>query len=262
MFGGSRKGKNIMFRTMLVEDSHSFRRAVKFYLQSEFPSMSIVEASDGIEALREIDTCPPNLIFMDIKLPGENGLELTRKIKANHPNIIITILTSYDLQEIQEAATQCKADYLFSKGSIATGEIAALVKSIILERGFNANGSMEAYALRRETIAPLILKRRIWWGPVPGASSYVVYVSRDRTLLEPDHFSWETTPGIISKLVIGKTDLIIPDELPEFPTEPGTYHIGITSRDDLGNQSDPLLLSGLFKFLAPSAPLRGGIECL
>jgi len=121
----------------------------------------------------------------------------------------------------------------------------------------------EAYALRRrEKIAPLIHKRRIWWEPVPEASSYRVYVSKDRTIFEPDHFSWETTPGIISKLVIGKTELILPDEWLELPTESGTYYIGITSRDDLGNQSDPFLLSGLFKFLAPSAPLRGGIENL
>ncbi len=127
----------------------------------------------------------------------------------------------------------------------------------------NANGSTEAYALRkREKIAPLILKRRIWWEPGPGASSYVVYVSKDRTIFEPASFSWETTPGTMSKLVIGKTELVIPDEWPEFPTESGTYYVGITSRDDIGNQSAPLLLSGLFKFHAPSPPLRGGIEYL
>ena len=248
---------------MLVEDSHSFRQVVRLYLQSEFPSMSIVEAADGVEALKEIDSCPPNLIFMDFILPGENGLELTRKIKASHPNIMIILLTSYDLQEIRKVATQCKPDYFFNKGSIATGEIAALVKSILSEKGFRANGSMEAVEFRRRgKITPWVLKRRIWWESVPEASSYEVYVSRDRTLLEPDHFSWETTPGIISKPVIGKTELIIPDEWPEFPTEPGTYYIGITSKDDLGNQSDPFLLSGLFKFFAPSAPLRGGIEYL
>jgi hypothetical protein len=150
-----------------------------------------------------------------------------------------------------------------SKGSIATGEIAALVKSILLEKGSNANGSTEAYALRRrEKIAPLILKRRIWWESVPEASSYRVYVSKDRTIFEPASFSWETTPGIISKLVIGKTELVIPDEWPEFPTESGTYYIGITSKDDIGNQSAPLLLSGVFKFHAPPAPSRGGIEYL
>lgn len=119
----------------------------------------------------------------------------------------------------------------------------------------------DSYALRRrEKIAPLIRKRRIWWESVPEASSYIVYVSKDRTIFEPASFSWETTPGIISKLVIGKTDLVIPDEWLEFPTEPGTYYVGITCEDELGNQSAPLLLSGLFKFFAPSAPLRGGIE--
>jgi len=263
MFGGSRKDKNMMFRTMLVEDNYSFRQVFKLYLQSEFPSMSITEVADGVEALKEIDACPPNLIFMDFILPGEDGLKLTRKIKASHPDIMIIILTSFDLQEIQEIAIQCKPDYFFNKGSITKGGIATLLKSILSEKGFRADGSMEAVeSRRREKITPWVRKRRIWWKSVSEASSYEVYVSRDRTPLEPDHFSWETTPGIISKMVIGKTELIIPDEWLEFPTEPGTYHIGITSRDDLGNQSDPLLLSGLFKFLAPSAPLRGGIEYL
>ena len=252
-----------MFRTMLVEDNPSFRRVLEYYLQSEFPSMCIVEAVNGVQALKEIDSHPPDLIFMDIKLPGENGLELTRKIKTSHPDIIIIILTSCDLPESRKVATQYKADYFFSKGSMATGEISALVKSILLEKGLSANGSIEAFELRRRgKITPLILKRRIWWESVPKVSSYVVYVSKERRIFEPDNFSWEITPGIISKTVTGKTNVIIPDEWPEFPTEPGTYYIGITSTDDLGNQSDPFLLSGLFKFIAPPAPMRGGIEYL
>jgi len=109
---------------------------------------------------------------------------------------------------------------------------------------------------------PLIRKRRIWWERVPEATSYVVYVSKDSKILGPAKFSWENTPKIVFKLVIGKTELIIPDEWPEFPKKPGTYHIGITSRDDVGNQSDPFLSSGLFKFLAPPSPSKGGIESL
>ncbi len=262
MSARGQEDKNMIFRTLLVEDSQSIRQVVKFYLQSEFPSMSVIEAGDGAEALMKVDTYPPNLIFMDYILPGQNGLELTRKIKVSHPEIIIIVLTSYDLQEVQKAATQCRPDYFMNKSSIATGELAVLVRSILAEKGFTPNGSSEASEWWRRKITPGILKRRIWWKPVPEVSSYEVYVSRDRTLLEPDRFSWETTPGIISKLVTGKTELIIPDEWPEFPMEPGTYHIGITSRDDLGNQSDPFLLSGAFKFFAPPSPPRGGIERL
>jgi len=109
---------------------------------------------------------------------------------------------------------------------------------------------------------PFIRKRRIWWGSVPEATSYVVYLSKDISIHDPVKFLWEKTPDIVSKPVIGKTELIIPDEWPEFPKEPGTYYIAITSRDDVGNQSSPFLLSGLFKFLAPSSPSKGGIESL
>ncbi len=130
-----------MFTTMLVEDNSSFRQVVKNDLQSQFPSMNIIEAGDGVEAFQKIDSHLPNLIFMDIKLPGENGLELTRKIKARYPDIIIIILTSHDLPEYREAATQCKADYFLSKGSMTAGEIFKLVKSILLEKGYNADGS-------------------------------------------------------------------------------------------------------------------------
>ena len=109
---------------------------------------------------------------------------------------------------------------------------------------------------------PYIRKRRIWWESVPEATSYMVYVSKDRASFDPNHFSWETTPGVVSKAVTGKTEIIIPDEWPEFPAEPGTYFIGITSKDEVGNQSDPFVSSGRFKFAPPRAPSKGGIETI
>jgi len=130
-----------MFRAMLVEDSSSFRQLLKNNLEDLFPSMDIIEAADGVEAFRRIDGHPPNLIFMDIRLPGENGLELTRKIKADYPDVTIIILTSYDSPEYREAAIRCKADHFFSKNALTTDGIFTLVKSILLAKGFNADGS-------------------------------------------------------------------------------------------------------------------------
>ena len=103
--------------------------------------MSIIEAADGTEAFRKIDDHPPNLIFMDISLPGEDGLELTKRIKADYPNVIVIILTSHDSPEYREAAIRSKADYFFSKGAIAKNGIFTLVKSILLKKGFNVDGS-------------------------------------------------------------------------------------------------------------------------
>jgi hypothetical protein len=108
---------------------------------------------------------------------------------------------------------------------------------------------------------PLIRKRRIWWEPVSEAASYVVYVSGDSRVFDPERFSWESTPGVIFKAIAdGKTDLVIPDDWPEFPVDPGTYHVGITSKDEVGNQSDPFLSSAQFRFKAPPSPVKGGIE--
>ena len=130
-----------MFKTMLVEDSLSFRQLIKDNLQNQFPSMEIIEAEDGTEALQKIDSLPPNLIFMDITLPGENGLALTRKIKTGHPDIIIIIFTSHDSLEYREAATRNRANYFLSKDSTGSSEISALVRAILSEKGFNADGS-------------------------------------------------------------------------------------------------------------------------
>jgi CheY-like chemotaxis protein len=128
-----------MFRIMLVEDELTLRQLFKCHLEDQFPSVEITEASNAIEALKKIDFQPPHLIFMDSSLPGENGLELTRKIKEEHPEIMIVIVTGHDLPEYREEAKRCKADYFFSKGATTMYMLSDLVKSLLLKKGFNAH---------------------------------------------------------------------------------------------------------------------------
>jgi two-component system response regulator YesN len=123
-----------MFRILIVEDSFLFRKLLKETLQSQFPAMEIIEATDGKEALEKIDFSNPHLIFMDIELRGQNGFELTKRIKTQYPQTIIIILTSHDLLEYREAANQNSADYFLSKGSATKAEILALVDSILSDR--------------------------------------------------------------------------------------------------------------------------------
>jgi DNA-binding NarL/FixJ family response regulator len=129
--GLTKQGKIDRSRVLIVEDSPIFRKLLKETLHSRFPSMEISEAENGKEALQKVNALPPDLIFMDIKLPGENGLELTARIKAKYPNVTVIILTSYDTQEYREAATQAKADHFLSKGSSTREGILTLVKSIL-----------------------------------------------------------------------------------------------------------------------------------
>jgi DNA-binding NarL/FixJ family response regulator len=119
-----------MVMTLLVEDNVTFRGSLKETLHSRFPTMNITEAGDGEEALQKIEGSVPDLIFMDIKLPGENGLSLTRKIKIKHPDVVIVILTSYDLPEYREAAFQYHANYFITKASLSN-EIVDVVESAL-----------------------------------------------------------------------------------------------------------------------------------
>lgn len=123
-------GETSMFKTLIVEDNTTFRESLKATLAAEFPLMIIDEAVDAKEAMEKVISLRPDLIFMDIKLPGETGLDLTRKIKADDTEIVIIILTSYDLPEYREASQQYGADYFVSKGSSTRGEILNLVRSI------------------------------------------------------------------------------------------------------------------------------------
>ena len=118
--------------TLIVEDNVVFRQAFKETLQNQFPSVVVEEASEGNEALQKVDTFHPDLILMDIRLPGESGLEVTKKIMASHPETVVILLTDYDIPEYRNAAFQCGAKHFFAKGSLDWGELETAIRSHII----------------------------------------------------------------------------------------------------------------------------------
>jgi DNA-binding NarL/FixJ family response regulator len=122
--------EGFMNKILIVEDDPTFRKMLKSILVSRFPSIAVNEAPGGIEAWNKISSTPPDLIFMDIRLPGENGLVLTGKIKELYPDVTVIILTNHDLPEYREVAQQNGAEYFLSKGSTKPGEILELVESL------------------------------------------------------------------------------------------------------------------------------------
>jgi DNA-binding NarL/FixJ family response regulator len=117
-----------MLTTMLVEDNLPFRKTFKGDLLSQFPSVQVIEATNGEEALKNLASGPIDLVFMDIRLPGESGLGLTQKIKADYKDVTIAILTSYDLIEYREAAARLGADCVIAKDSIHWDQILTFVR--------------------------------------------------------------------------------------------------------------------------------------
>ena len=120
-----------MCRTLIVEDNDIFRQSLKEMLLSRFPGMHIVEAVDAVEAVEKASRAFPDLIFIDIKLPDGNGLELTREMRRDHAGAHIAIFSCFDLPEYRDAARRNGADHVFVKGSTSGNEIMAFVDRVV-----------------------------------------------------------------------------------------------------------------------------------
>ena len=122
-----------MTRAMVFVGNSAFQEILKNIFRSRFPSVELLAAADGMRAMEKIESLLPDLILIDIKLPGNNALELTQKIKNRHPEIVVILLSSYDLPEYREAAYRQGADYFMTKDS-RIEDYFALIESILSGR--------------------------------------------------------------------------------------------------------------------------------
>jgi len=85
---------------VLIADDHTIlRQGIKALLDNQAEIEVIGEAKDGREALTLIERLLPDVILMDIAMPGLNGLEATRRIKKKFPKIKVLVLTMYTNEE-------------------------------------------------------------------------------------------------------------------------------------------------------------------
>jgi CheY-like chemotaxis protein len=129
-----------MFKILIVDPNGPFRRSLKKVLANRFPFADIQEAADGPEGLQIVEADHPDLIFMEIHLPDETGLDLAARIKAHHPDIIIVILTSYDLPEYKTAIEESGVEHMVPKDDWTGEDMIALVQSIISDLKLDEKG--------------------------------------------------------------------------------------------------------------------------
>lgn len=130
-----------MREILIVEDNAEFRTAFADTLKSRFPRVLVSQAGDGAEALQKIGRKPPDLIFMDLRLPGPSGLELTKVVKERDASVVVAVLTHMDSQEYREAAIRSGADFFLSKETTPAEAILILVGQVLAEGRDTENGS-------------------------------------------------------------------------------------------------------------------------
>lgn len=118
-----------MIRVLLVEDDEVFRIGLTVSLrQSELINL-VGTCTDGRTAVELAASLKPDLILMDIGLPVINGIEATKLIKANHPEVKILILTSHSEAKIVEQMMNIGADGYCLKG-VSTERLQTLIQEV------------------------------------------------------------------------------------------------------------------------------------
>ena len=113
-------------KVALVEDNEKTREYLRALLGGSDGMELVCVCSTGEEALEKIPVAPPDVIVMDINLPGISGVDLTRTLKAQFPAVEVLILTIHEDRENLFAALQAGASGFLVKGSASTEIVQAI----------------------------------------------------------------------------------------------------------------------------------------
>ena len=96
-------------RVLIVDDQVPFRRAAQAVVESTDEFMVVGAAESAEQCLAEVDSLNPDLILMDVNLPGIDGVEASRRLRLSHPAIVVILLSSYDQAEFADLTHDCGA---------------------------------------------------------------------------------------------------------------------------------------------------------
>ncbi len=146
LLNGSSVGKDspeVKSRILIVEDHRSVRTLLCSWLGMVFPLCSFLTAESGEEAVSKASSARPQIVLMDIGLPGINGIEATKEIVALLPDAKVVMLTILDDTEYRSDAEKAGACAFVTKGRMHV-DLVPVVKRLLAkvdEGSDNPSGS-------------------------------------------------------------------------------------------------------------------------
>ena len=150
-------GGGLKIRVMLVDDHDLVRLGIKKLL-SEVPGIEIIgEAASGEEAIEQVGKLVPNVILMDVNMPGMGGLEATKRLKRIAPDSKVLVLTAYSDEPYPSMVLQAGAMGYLTKGA-SIDEIIQAIKMVQMGRRYISPEVAQTLALKHvnsESSSPL-----------------------------------------------------------------------------------------------------------
>lgn len=121
-----------MYRTiniLIVDDHPLFRQGVRYSLQEEHDLKVIGDAPSAEEALQFVSLTPPDVMLIDINLPGLDGVELTRQVHRTYPSLGVVVLSMHESDEQAFNALRAGAAAYYSK-EISSVQLAQVIRRV------------------------------------------------------------------------------------------------------------------------------------
>jgi DNA-binding NarL/FixJ family response regulator len=118
-------------RVLIVDDRPRARKSVKALLSTSQRVGEICEAGNGREAVQLVKELQPDVVLMDVRMPEMDGLNATRRIKAQWPQVRVVVLSMY--LEYRDEATAAGADAFASKGDAPDALLDIL--TVVMQKG-------------------------------------------------------------------------------------------------------------------------------
>ena len=147
-----------IINVLLVDDQPLLRMGFRLILEGEEDFHVVGEASDGIEAVRQVEALQPDVVLMDVRMPGMDGIEATRRISDSGTDARVIILTTFDLDEYAFSGLQAGASAFLLK-DVAPSELVHAVRLV-------ASGD----AVVAPRVTQRLLETYVRGGVVPGQS--------------------------------------------------------------------------------------------
>ncbi len=134
-----------MYRILVAEDEKTERTALLMLLREKYSEhFSLIEsASDGLQAFEKINELDPHILLIDIQMPGMNGIEVLKKVRGDHQDMEVVIITAYNYFE-------------YARQSISLGVRDYLLKPVLMQDFDSVMDLMISNVKKRENLVSIL----------------------------------------------------------------------------------------------------------